>query len=269
MVSLYVQGPVTEENIINIKSIINESEGIISECYWVYTIHKEYSLSAIDHGIIRMIPVEDPGNIEVAVPPHYANTNRMIATTKKIIDLRFSTKNILKIRSDISLENNIKFIEWIKNVDKSIDKIHVVTRANHNWSLPFNIGDWIFFGHEDYLKELISKLKIVHPNSGMSGKINLSRLLYGYCKYGFSPMYTTEQVVGSMIFDFNDEINSAKGFKSWVKIKNDKIQKYYIHDIGLQCKKHNHHVSNSIDHSSRVLYALFNLLKNLVRLIIR
>lgn len=264
-----MQGPVTEENVKNIKYIVSELKEVIAECYWVYTLQEKTSKFTIEDCAIQLISVEDPGAIEVAVPPHYANTNRMIATTKVINDIKFTSRQVLKIRSDISLENRDKFIEWIRKINFNFDKIHVITRANHNWSLPYNMGDWIYFGDVDFLKKLISNVNFVHPTSGVSGKISMTRLLYGYCKFGFSPEYTTEQVVGAMMFNFKEEINSANGFRSWVKIKNEKIKKYDIKETGLECKKYNDNVSKSYDHSFRLPYVTFNFLKNFGRLMIR
>jgi hypothetical protein len=210
MVSLYVQGPVTEENIINVLDIIKSSEGVIIECHWVYVGSSELEVFSARN--IKFIPVADPGSIEVAVPPHYANTNRMIATTKKMVELDFSSKYILKIRSDISLSDKNFFKGWLKSVIDNEYEISVVARENHNWSLPFNIGDWIFFGTSDNLKNLISKLTFVAIDSGRGGKLSISRLLFGYCKSGFSPEYTTEQIFGAMLFDCKMQLNSIQSF---------------------------------------------------------
>lgn len=265
MVSLYVQGPVTEENIINVLDIIRSSESIIVECYWVYVGSPEFENFNAQN--IKFISVVDPGSIDVAVPPHYANTNRMIATTKKMVELDFSSEYILKIRSDISLSDKKSFKGWLESVIHDGYEISVVARENHNWSLPFNIGDWIFFGRSENLKKLTSKLTFVATDSGRGGKLSISRLLFGYCKSGFSPEYTTEQVFGGMLFDCKMPLNSIEGFYKWVRIKNNRIRKYAINVTGLECKKHNHYVGKSFELVYIVTYAPYNFLRNIVRLV--
>lgn len=266
MVSLYVQGPVAGEKIKNILNIIRCSDGLIRECFWVYTGQNEFDDLSDEN--IKFVSVADPGPVDVAVPPHYANTNRMIATTKKIIDFNFSSSHILKIRSDVSLRDEYLFRSWLQKVVQDKFELNSVSRANHNWSLPFNMCDWIFFGTSSNLKNLISNLAFVPNSSGKDGVLNTRRLLFGYYKSGFSPQYTTEQVFGGMLFDCKKELNSLWGFNMWLDIKKNRIQNTTIEFTGLECKKHNHYVGKAFEFRSGVVYAFVNFFRNLARLIL-
>ena len=267
MLSIIIQGPVTNNYIREFEKLERLLSFATIELIWCTTeIPPKTQMS--NNSSLQLFSVPDCGAIPVITPPHFTNTNRMFLTTcSAFAQINTKSEYVLKLRSDLKITNEKLFLDFIEKLLSTPRGVLVcVAQANHDWELPFNLADWCFGGETNTVKTQVQRVKQVSPELGKCRDKTLNDFLFGYVKKGYSPKYTTEQILGAMMFNIDlAEINTYASSKSWSCIKSKKLLKYSLQDSGLASSKH-----HLVSQRKKISYPfLLNLLLTLGKNIIR
>jgi hypothetical protein len=266
MFVLAVQGPVSEVAIGNILKIAEVAGCYISHIRWAYTSLNDGDVFQDER--IEFVRVADPGAITISTESQFSNTNRLIKTSLAAVG-GIGKKLVIKLRSDFVVKDEIKFIEFLSQLERVLvtRKLVVLSRANHQWDLPYNLSDWCLIGEADYIEGLFMKVPLVQEIIEFKKCWSLRRFVWGYIKKDFTAPCTAEQYVGRAMFDAPDEIYSLRAFCCWIECLSATISKRTIESTGLCSHKYPGLVGRRKILRNPCLYALKNITMNMLRAI--